>query len=306
MFVNRFKNSYNRNMIDAEAARIARAASAGEEHIFTLLHDPSPQVIRSLLGNRNLTDNDVLVIVNRKNLPPDIFAAIAQDRRWSESYPIRLALAKNPKTPLSVSLSIVRYLRLFDIAEMTRSQFLPLAFRRKIESIVIERIPTMPLGQKKSLAKTAAGAILVKLLRDADEEVVTLCLNNPHLQENHLFKILTRKDTFAPTIRMIANHRNWSNRSLIRYSLVRNEHTPLALSGRFLQTMSIGKLRELYADSSIPASTRPLVYRELLNRGQEPREKVEDQEFEVDENDDAGLEDFEAGIDEQEGKTGDG
>jgi hypothetical protein len=218
---------------------------------------------------------------------------IARDKRWTESYPVRLALAKNPKTPLSVSLSIVRYLHLFDIAEMTRSHFLPPVFRHKVESIVRERIPAMPLGEKKSLAKMAVGNVLLRLLQDADAEVVELCLANPRMQESHLFKIISREDTRAETIRLIAGHRNWSVRPLVRYALVRNGHTPLVVAERFLRAMRVLELRELYADPTLPLGVKPLVYRELLSRGQEPRDRIDEPVFEIDENDDADLDTFE-------------
>ncbi len=279
-------------MTNVEPAKIEQAASAGKEQILALLHDPSPQVIGTLLTNRNLTEEDVLVIATRKNLPPEIFTEIARDKRWAESYPIRKALAANPKTPLSVSLSLARFLRLFDLAEMTRSPQIPLAIRHKIEAIVMERIPTMPLGLKKSLAKIAVGNILLKLLQDHDAEVIALCLGNPRLIESHLYKIISRKDTISETIRMIAEHPNWSNRSLIRFALVRNDRTPLPISERFLLSLKILELRELYQDPSLPVSIKPLVYREILSRGQDPGKRVEETVYEIDENDDNTIEDF--------------
>jgi hypothetical protein len=282
----------------AEETRMAQAASADQEELGPLLHDPSSQVIRALLENRNLREDDILVIANRKNLPSDIFTLIAKDPRCAESYPVRLALAKNPKTPLSVSLTIVRHLRLFDIAEMTRSHFLLPAFRHKVEAIVMERIPAMPLGYKKTLAKMAVGNVLLKLLQDPDEEVVQLCLSNPRLQESHLFKTISRKDTPAGTIRLIAGHQNWSGRSLIRFALVRNDLTPLALSERFLQSMKLLELRELHADPLLPVGVKPLVHREFLARGVEPSSHVADMVFEIDENDDVGMENME-GIEEE-------
>lgn len=292
-------------MAESEEVRAELAATAGVEVFARLLHDPSFRVIRALLGNINLREEDVLVLANRKNLPVDILESVARDNRWAKSYPIRLALAKNPKTPLSVSLTIARYLHLFDIAEMTRSPVIPLAFRHKVEAIVIERIPGMPLGYKKSLAKMSVGNVLLKLLQDRDAEVVALCLDNPRMLESHLFKVISRKDTAAETIRLIAEHRNWSSRSLVRYALVRNEHTPLAFTERFLQTMKVLDLQELYVDPTLPKTTKPLVHRELLSRGREPQERVDEQVFEIDENDDWALEDFDVGRDEGQ-KCGDG
>jgi len=267
-----------------------QAAAANEEEIAQYLHDPSPRVIRALLENRRIAEEDVLIIVKRKNLPADILDKVFKDNRWAESYPVRLALARNPRSPLSVSLTIARHLRLFDLEEITRSHFIPLVFRRKVEMIINERIPTMPLGNRKTLAKKAAGGVLLKLLLDADTEVVTLCLNNPHVTEGHLFKVISRADTRPETILMIAQHPNWSSRSLIRFSLARNAHTPLSFSARFLSEMKIMDLRELYADPSVPMSTRPFIHRELLKRGEEPTDHVEERIFEIDEEEMAEIE----------------
>ncbi len=304
-FVNTFENSYNWSMADSEEARTELAATAGAEVFARLLHDPSFRVIRALLGNSNLREEDVLILANRKNLPVDVLESIARDNRWAKSYPIRLALAKNPKTPLSISLAIARYLHLFDITELSRSTLIPLVFRHKVESIVIERIPGMALGYRKSLAKMAVGNVLLKLLQDRDTEVAALCLDNPRMQESHLFKVISRKDTAAETIRMIAEHRNWSGRPLVRYALVRNDHTPLAFSERFLQTMKLLDLQELYVDPTLPQAAKPLVHRELLGRGREPQERVNEQVYEIDENDDRALEDFDV-RQEKEQKCGDG
>ncbi len=292
MFVNRFENPYNGAMNVAEQIRINHAASAGLEQIITLLHDPSPHVIKALLGNRNLTENDILVIAGRKNIPADILTAIAKDNRWSESYLIRKALAANPKTPLSISLSLVRHLRAFDLAELVRNPLIPLAFRHKVESILNEQVPTMALGLKKSLAKIVAGSVLVKLLQDHNIEVIALCLNNPRLIESHLYKIVSRRDTIANTVVMIAEHPNWSLRPAVRFALLRNEHTPLSLSKRFLQSITLPDLRGLYIDPSLPIIVRPLVYRELMARGEEPGKIRNEPVYETDEDDDLNLEDF--------------
>ena len=270
-------------MLETEEKRIELAMVADGEKIAQYVHDPSSKVIRALLGNRHLSKEYVLIIANRKNISADILEKIAKDKRWAENYPVRLALARNPKSPLSISLSISRYLRLFDLEEIARCHFIPLAFRRKVETMIIERIPTLPLGNKKTLAKKAVGNVLLKLLQDSDTDVVQLCLNNPHLVEGHLYKVISRADTVAKTIRMIATHPNWSSRSLIRFSLARNGHTPLSLSVRFLQSMKIMDLRELYADPSLPVTIKPFVHRELWERGLQPENAGGEQMYEIDE-----------------------
>jgi hypothetical protein len=280
-------------MSESEETKKARAATADEKDIAAYVHDPSPRVIRALLGNSLLTTEDVLIILKRKDLPPDIFNTISRDKRWSETYDVQLALARNPKSPLSVSLTMARNLRIFDLEEITRSHFIPLVLRHKVEAIISERIPTMPLGNKKTLARKAAGGVLLALLRDTDTEVVRLCLNNPHITEGYLFKVISRKDTVAETIRLIAEHPAWSSRSLIRFSLARNEHTPLSRSVPLLSAMKIMDLRELYADPAAPVTIKPFIHRELLKRGEEAKPVSEEKVFELTEEEMAEFEDEE-------------
>jgi hypothetical protein len=276
-------------MNDAEEIRIEQARSAREEEIAWLLHDTSPGVVRALLGNKRLTEDDVLVMANRKNLPSDVLETIAKDKRWAESYPVRLALAKNPKTPLAASLSIARRLRLFDLAEISRNRFLPIVFRHKLEAIIMEKVPTMALGIKKSLAKIASGEVLLRLIQDGYPDVVKLCLGNPHLLEAHLYKVISRQSTTPGTIRTIAEHANWSSRYMIKLALVRNAHTPLPLSVRFFKALKLMDLRELYADPSAPVTIKPFIHRELWERGEQPK-VPEGRVYEIDEEEIAELE----------------
>jgi hypothetical protein len=268
-------------MSDTIDERIEQASAAKEEEIARFVHDTSPRVVKALLANRNIGEQDALIIANRKNLPGDVLEAIAKDKRWAESYPIRLALAKNPKTPLFVALSISRYLRLFDLAEIGRSHFLPITFRHKIENIIIEKIPTMPSGIRRTLAKISSGNVLLTIMQDRDADIVKACLNNPHLVEAHLFKVVVRHDAFPGTIRMISEHQKWSSRYVIRLALLRSSHTPLARGVRFLEDIRTRDLKDLYVDPTIPKGIKPYIHSELLGRGAGLEKEEEERVYEI-------------------------
>ena len=257
-------------MLESEEQRAAAAAAATEDKITLYVHDPSPQVVTALLGNQHIREEHVLIIAQRKNLPATVLNGIFRNRRWIESYPVRLALARNPKTPLFSAVSLARFLRLFDLADIARNHALPVLFRKKIEAIVIEKIPTLALGVKKSLAKTATGEVLLSLVQNGYPDVVSICLDNPAMVEAHLYKVISRSTTTPGTIRSIAEHRGWSSRYHIKFALVRNEHTPLSRSVQFLPGMKIRDLKELYRDPLLPAAVRPSIHRELLERGEDP------------------------------------
>ncbi len=275
-------------MEDPAATRAANAEKALEEEIALFVHDPAPRVVMALLENPRLSEEHVLVLTNRKNLPAEVLEAIFRDKRWSESYPVKLALAKNPKTPLFTALSIARFLRLFDLADIARNLQLSVLYRKKVEAIVIEKIPTLPLGVKKTLAKVCAGDILLALIQDGYPDVVKICLDNPSAVEAHLYKVISRKTTTPGTIRTIAEHRAWCCRYQIKFALIRNEHTPLSRSALFLADMKLYDLIELYRDPLLPTAVRPAIHRALLERGKNPEQLVAPEEgpvYEVDEKD---------------------
>jgi hypothetical protein len=277
----------------SEEQRAGEAAAASEDRIALYLHDVSPLVIEAILENRRTTEEHVLVIAQRRNLPGRVLDSIFKNRRWTESYPVRLALARNPKTPLFSALSLARHLRLFDLAALARDHLLPAVYRRKIEAIVIERVPALALGVKKSLAKTATGEILLSLIQNGYPDVVNICLDNPHLLEAHLYKVISRSTTTPGTIRAIADHRGWSCRYPIKFALIRNEHTPLSRSERFLADLKSRDLRELYRDPLLPPAVRPSIHRELLARGGEPDSFAGTEEGPVFEIEDADVDDIE-------------
>lgn len=75
-----------------------------------LLRDPHPDVIRQLLSNPKVTEEDVLSLAARRPCRPDVLAQIARSPRWSHRPRIRIALVLNPDTPLEVTAPLVALL----------------------------------------------------------------------------------------------------------------------------------------------------------------------------------------------------
>ncbi|MBX3227018.1 MAG: hypothetical protein KIT84_41225 [Labilithrix sp.] len=72
-----------------------------------LLRDPHPDVIRMLLVNPKVTEDDVLSLAARRPCRPDVLMQIARSPRWSHRPRIRIALVLNPDTPLDVAAPLV-------------------------------------------------------------------------------------------------------------------------------------------------------------------------------------------------------
>lgn len=72
-----------------------------------LLRDPHPDVIRQLLANPKLTEEDVLSLASRRPCRFDVLMQIARTPRWTHRPRIRMALVLNPDTPLEVTTPLV-------------------------------------------------------------------------------------------------------------------------------------------------------------------------------------------------------
>jgi len=245
---------------------IRSALTAAAEELKLLVHHPSSRVVANLLYNPNLTEELALIIANRKNIDPVILESLHQDKRWLKSYRIMLALCKNPRTPQKVLLSLLKSLRIFDIADLTRNRQVPLNVRMKAEAHINEKILSMPLGIKTALARMASGSVLIRLLEDGMKEVVAVCLNSTYMTEGVICKIVNMKKIASHVIRQIAEHPKWSGRYDVRWSLIRNRHAPLSRVVGFLKNFKTTDLNELHAAPEVPASTKPFIYRELMDR----------------------------------------
>jgi hypothetical protein len=72
-----------------------------------LLRDPHPDVIRMVLANPRVVEEDVLALASRRPCRPDVLTEIARQPRWAHRPRIRRALVLNPDTPLEVAAPIV-------------------------------------------------------------------------------------------------------------------------------------------------------------------------------------------------------
>lgn len=237
-----------------------------QEDLRSLAYHPSFSIISKLLLDQNLTEEIVLIIANRKNISPKILESIYADIRWKDSYRIKLALCKNPRTPLKISLSIVDELKIFDMADLTRNRSIPINLRIKAEANIIEKILSMPLGIKMTLAKRASNNVLFRLIEDGNKEVVAICLDSPYITEGDICRIINLKRVTSQVIRQIANHPKWSCRYNVQWALILNHHTPLSLVVEFLKNIKTNDLKELYTLQEVPSSTKPFIYKELLER----------------------------------------
>lgn len=80
-----------------------------------LIRDPNKLVSVSVLSSPKLTDSEVESFAKMGNVSEEILRMIGMNRAWVKNYGVVSALAKNPKTPVAISLNLVQRLNERDL-----------------------------------------------------------------------------------------------------------------------------------------------------------------------------------------------
>lgn len=104
-----------------------------------VVRDPHPDVIRILLDNPSLTEEDVVRVCARRPNDPDVLQAVYQHRRWVVRYRPRNAILRNPDTRLDTGLLLAPLLRKSELKEAATSSELAAPLRLSCKEILARR-----------------------------------------------------------------------------------------------------------------------------------------------------------------------
>jgi hypothetical protein len=122
--------------------RRSLARSSDRKVLTKLLRDPHPLVLRQLLGNPRLTEDDVVRLAARRPLPASTVEALADSPRWLRSQRIRLTLLLNPGTPEAVSMPLLVVCTRCELVEVVHGVDAPLTLRCAAREL-LERSPPL-------------------------------------------------------------------------------------------------------------------------------------------------------------------
>jgi hypothetical protein len=129
--------------------RRSLARSPNRRVLEKLLRDPHPLVLRQLLGNPRLTEDDVVRLAARRPLHSAIVETLAESPRWLRRPRVRLTLLLNPGTPEPVSMPLLAVCTRCELLEVVHGVDAPLALRGSAQEL-LERSPPLPRGAAAS------------------------------------------------------------------------------------------------------------------------------------------------------------
>jgi hypothetical protein len=241
-----------------QRAERAVAVSSREE-IESFCNDSAKAVLMGLARNLHLQERDLLRLLERKDLAHEVVSELAAHREVRRSYTVKLALVRHPKTPRLISLSLMRFLYVFDLLRVAQTPAVPADVKMVAEETILKKLAGMPRGEKISLARRGTGRLVANLLNSPDLELVRAGLDNPFLTEGHLLKVLSRENLPPAVLEQLAQHQRWSHHYHLRLALIRNPLTPFARVLAFLPDMAVTDLRDICLDHRMPQPVRKYI-----------------------------------------------
>ena len=109
--------------------KLKAAVKGTREMRSILIRDPSKMIAAAVLSSPKVTDAEVAGFARMGNVSEDVLRIIGKHRGWLKNYSVVLALAKNSKTPVAMSLNLMNRLSAKDLATLSTDRNVPEALR---------------------------------------------------------------------------------------------------------------------------------------------------------------------------------
>jgi hypothetical protein len=116
--------------------RLKAAMKGTKEMRSILIRDPNKMISAAVLSSPKVTDSEAASYARMASVSEDILRAIGHNRAWMKSYAVVLGLARNPKTPVAMSLNLLGRLQNRDVQAISVDRNVPeplrIAARKKV------------------------------------------------------------------------------------------------------------------------------------------------------------------------------
>lgn len=110
--------------------RIALAVRGTKEDRSILIRDGTKLVALAVLDSPKISDGEVEKIALQKNVLQSVLRAIPMKRRFAKNYSIMRNLVCNPRTPIDLSLGLMKNLLLHDLKNLSGNKEVPETIRK--------------------------------------------------------------------------------------------------------------------------------------------------------------------------------
>ena len=195
------------------------------------------------------TEDEALVLLQRTGVTAAELSLLARSSVAAQSRKVALGLVTHPRTPRHIGIPLLRRLFTFDLMQVALTPAVAADVKRAAEEQILNRMESVSLGERISLARRASGRVAAALLLDAESRVVSTALENSHLVEALVVTALMKHDAPESLFSLASEHVKWSLRKEVQIALLRSEKTPLDRAVELAGNFPAEFLREIVPDS---------------------------------------------------------
>ena len=121
--------------------RVKYAMKGNREVRSILIRDSNKLVSGGVIRNPRITDKEVEAIAAMRSVSDEALRLIGMNRSWARNYPVIHNLARNPRTPPAIAMSILPRLHQKDLENLSKSRNIPDGTRRQAQRVANSRKP---------------------------------------------------------------------------------------------------------------------------------------------------------------------
>jgi hypothetical protein len=232
------------------------------------VHSASPEILAAAASDPALNEELALTLLQRPDLSADIFARLSKNGRALNSRKVKVALIKHPKAPRHVAIPLLRHLFTFDLMRVALTPTVPADVKIVADKTLINRLESIPSGERLWLAKRGSGRIAAELLLDPEPRVIQTALTNPRLTEAGVIRALAQSTTPPALVEAVCHSSSWSVRREVRIALLRNADTRLACALEFARSLPENQLTEILHSSRLPENVKACLLKDFAERSE--------------------------------------
>jgi hypothetical protein len=267
--------------VDVRLAQPFLERQAGPEALTFFAEESHHPVLLEAILRRRDVPREILSRLARR-LPPDLqeVLLLRQDAIVEEPA-ILEALEENPQLSSYTARRIAEYrehllprqrtvfalVEEMDEEELQReieiARELPEAgeFEAERTQLTEGQIRGLPIPARLKLTRGAPRALRSILLRDSNSQVAVSVITNNSLSDQEVEQTANNRSVVEDVLVAISRKREWANKYNVVKALVHNPRTPLAISIRLVNKLSVRDLRDIGRDRNIPNALRSTALR---------------------------------------------
>ena len=217
----------------------AVAIPASEDELLTL----DGAALRQLAKREDLTPEAAVILLHHPLAGKPELEQLYRNKALHLQYEFRLEFTRHPKTLAAPAVQFLRTLHWRDQYNLSRDARAAPLIQRTAQTLLVERIPEIALGEQITLARIAWPEMIPALMKTREEKVLTALLDNPRFREGNVVHLLEDSSLPVTVVEHIARHHRWAYMHRVRALLIRDPRLPTQTALRLMKGLPESELR---------------------------------------------------------------